>query len=94
MYAKLIDGDLRIAPKMLTINGAHVWNASAEQYAAQGWLPVVFTDVSEPPSGYAYESGWAVVNNEIVQTWTLVELPAEEMSAEEALEILLGGEAE
>ena len=35
MYAKLIDGNLRIAPKMLVIGSTKVWNATAEQYAAQ-----------------------------------------------------------
>ena len=91
MYAKLINGALRIAPKKLIIDDTQVWNASAEQYLAQGWLPVVFTDAPEAPSGYYYESGWEEEDNEIVQTWTLTELP--EPDADEALAILLGEES-
>ena len=93
MYAKLTDGNLTIAPKMLTIGDNHVWNATAEQYAAQGWLPVVFTDAPEPPEGYTYESGWAEEDNQIVQTWTMVELP-DDIDDAEALQIILGGDEE
>lgn len=90
MYAKLIDGELRIAPKKLIINDTQVWNASVEDYLAQGWLPVIFTEMPEAPDGYYYEGGWEEEDNTIVQTWTLVELP--EPDAEEALAILLGEE--
>ena len=93
MYGKLINGNLTIAPKMLTIGDNHVWNATAEQYAAQGWLPVVFTDAPEPPEGYTYESGWAEEDNQIVQTWTMVELP-DDIDDAEALQIILGGDEE
>lgn len=94
MYGKLIGGNLRIAPKMLHIGSNNVWNPTEEQYNAAGYKPVEFTEMPEAPEGYYYESGWEEQETAIVQTWTLVELPPEEMSAEEALEIILGGEAE
>lgn len=94
MYAKLINGNLTIAPKMLVIGSTKVWNATAEQYAAAGYKPVEFTEMPEAPEGYTYESGWMEQETAIVQTWTPVELPPEEMSAEEALEIILGGDGE
>lgn len=94
MYGKLIDGNLRIAPKMLHIGSDNVWNPTGEQYVAAGYKPVEFTEMPEAPEGYTYESGWEEQETAIVQTWTPVELPPEEMSAEEALEIILGGEIE
>ena len=94
MYGKLTDGRLITAPKMLVIGSTKVWNATAEQYAAAGYKPVEFTEMPEAPEGYYYESGWEEQETAIVQTWTMVELPPDEMSAEEALEIILGGEAE
>lgn len=94
MYAKLINGNLTIAPKMLVIGSTKVWNATAEQYAAAGYKPVEFTEMPEAPEGYYYESGWEEQETAIVQTWTMVELPPDEMSAEEALEIILGGDGE
>ena len=94
MYGKLTDGRLITAPKMLVIGSTKVWNATAEQYAAAGYKPVEFTEMPEAPEGYYYESGWEEQETAIVQTWTMVELPPDEMSAEEALEIILGGEIE
>lgn len=93
MYAKLINGNLTVAPKMLTIGDNHVWNASAADYAAQGWLPVVYTDMPTPPEGYDYESGWEQTEDSIVQTWTLVELP-DDIDDAEALNIILGGDTQ
>jgi len=92
MYGKLINGNLHIAPKMLVIGDTHVWNATAEQYAAQGWLPVVYT---EPPEqdGYYAESGWAEEDGRIVQEWVLIPIPEDEdIDDAEALNIILGGD--
>ena len=94
MYGKLTDGRLITAPKMLHIGSDNVWNPTGEQYDAAGYKPVEYTDAPEAPEGFYYESGWEEQETAIVQTWTMVELPPEEMSAEEALEIILGGEAE
>lgn len=94
MYGKLINGILYRAPKMLHIGSNNVWNPTVEQYAAAGYKPVTYTAQPEAPEGFYYESGWEEQGGAIVQTWTLAELPPEEMSAEEALEIILGGETE
>jgi hypothetical protein len=92
MYAKLINGNLTIAPKMLVIGDTHVWNATAEQYAAQGWLPVVYTDAPEQ-DGYYAESGWAEEEGHIVQEWVLIPIPEDEdIDDAEALQIILGGD--
>ena len=89
MYGKLIDGDLLFAPKRLVINDTQVWNAPSEEYLAQGWFPVVFTEPPEAPDGYHYEDAFEQDGNEIVEIWHLVE---DEVSADELLEIILGGE--
>lgn len=92
MYGKLTDGRLIHAPKMLTVNDTHVWNATAEQYAALGWLPVVYTDAPEQ-DGYYAESGWAEEDGRIVQEWVLVPIPEDEdIDDAEALQIILGGD--
>ena len=93
MYAKLIDEEFVIAPKVLPGEGVNVWNPPAEMYLAQGWKPVVFTDEPEAPSGYYYESGWSEDEDEIVQTWTLTPLP-DDIDEAEAYDIIFGGGGE
>lgn len=93
MYGKLTDGRLIPAPKMLVIGSTKVWNATVEQYASQGWLPVVYTDAPEAQEGFYYESGWAEEEDAIVQTWKLVKLP-DDIPNDEAMAIILGGDDE
>jgi len=90
MYGKLIDGNLRIAPKVLHGEGTIVYNPHAGMYLAQGWKPVEFTKAPEAQDGFYYESGWEEQPDAIVQTWTLTPLP-DDIDDSEALEILLGG---
>lgn len=92
MYGKLIEGELQTAPKKLEINGNWVWNAPPEEYLAQGWKPVRFTDEPEPIEGYFWQSGWTETETEIVQTWTQEPLP-DDVDEAEAFEIIFGGEA-
>jgi len=89
MYGKLTLGSLTIAPSKLIIVGNQVWNAPSEEYLAQGWKPVRFTDAPEAPEGYYYESGWSETEDEIVQTWTQKPLP-DEVDESEAWNILFG----
>ena len=69
-----------------------MWNASTEEYLAQGWKPVRFTAETEAPEGYYYESGWTETETEIVQTWTQEPLP-DDVDEAEAFDIIFGGEA-
>ena len=95
MYAKLIDGDLVIAPRKMktTINGEryNVYNPPAEMLEADGWLPVVETAKPDAPVGYDYVPVYTEDAGQIVQSWVLVEA---ELSPEQALEIILGGESD
>lgn len=90
MYGRLIDGDLLLAPKKLTIGEVQVWNAPTEEYIAQGWLPVTFVDCPAAPDGFFYVSAWQETDEEILQTWTLEEYQGEDYA--EAGRILMGVE--
>lgn len=91
MYARLINGALKTAPKKIVAEKSIVYNPTAEQYFSVGYKIVRFTDSPEAPDGYYYIPGWEEQDDAIVQTWHLEELPPEEMSADEALSIILGG---
>ena len=94
MYAKLISGTLRSAPKKVTYNGKTIFNPPEEILLDMGYLPVAYTDMPpDTPDGQHYESSWSQTDTEIVQVWTLVDNPAEpepELSADEALNIIMG----
>ena len=107
-YAKLIDNEIQFAPRKLTvemtveIDGESVtdlytvYNPTAEQYASQGWLPVVEYDMPDnAPDGYHYEPFYTEFNGRIVQSWVQVEDeppdPNPEISAERAINIILTG---
>ena len=94
MYAKLINGTLRSAPKKVDYNGKTIFNPPEEILLDMGYLPVTYTDMSTDASnGQHYESHWEQTDTEIVQVWTLVDNPAEpepELSADEALDIIMG----
>lgn len=100
MRAKIIDGVFTPSPRKIRreIDGEQytTYNPTDEMLDEQGWLTVVETDPpDDAPEGYYYAAGWAEDDGQIVQTWTLVEDPnADDISAEEALEILTGGEAD
>ena len=92
MYAKLAGGRLIRAPKMMDVEGTHVYNPTPAQLTAAGYKPVTYTDAPEAPEGWYADPGWAEQADAIIQTWTLRELPPEEPTAEKLLEILLGGD--
>lgn len=94
MYAKLENGILRSAPRTVQWNGCTVNNPSADKLVKLGYKPVRYTDMPmENVEGKHYESGWTEEENEIVQTWTLVDdpvYPEPELSSDEALNIIMG----
>ena len=94
MYAKLINGTLRSAPKKVDYNGNTILNPPDSVLLDMGYLPVTYTDMpTDAPDGQHYESSLSQTDAEIVQVWTLVDNPAEpepELSADEALNIIMG----
>lgn len=94
MYAKLINGTLRSAPKKVDYNGKTIFNPPDDVLLDMGYFPAAYTDMpTDTPDGQHYESHWEQTNTEIVQVWTLVDNQAEpepELSADEALNIIMG----
>lgn len=91
MYAKLINGAFHPAPNKLHVGKTIVYNPSAAQYLADGWKPVVYTDMPETEPGFYAESSWEDDGTSIVQVWTVVEEPADmDIPDDEAFQIIMG----
>ena len=81
-YAKLINTYPSYAPRRLRIGSAIVYNPTDAQLLAEGYLPVVETDAPETDDRHYAEPHWTEQNNQIVQSWTVEEIP---ITDEEAL---------
>lgn len=90
-YAKLINNSPSYAPNPILHNGLWYGNPPAAAYEAEGYKAVTYTPMPDAPSGYYYAETWTESEDAIVQGWELVEAPEPELSADEALDILLGG---
>lgn len=92
-YATLSNNRLHYAPNPIRIGERVIGNPPDEVYAEAGYLPVIETDPPEAPDGYYYSPGWEERDGQIVQIWTLEELPPEpdDITPDEALDIILGG---
>lgn len=93
MYAKLINGQLRRAPRTVQWSGHMVNNPSADKLIQLGYKEVTYTDApDDAPKGKHYEPSW-VEGDTITQVWTLVDDPGmdeQELTAQEALDIIMG----
>lgn len=58
----------------------------------EGYKPAVYTEAPEAPTGYTAGFYWRETEDAFVQTWEVVP-EMDEVTPEEALNILLGGEA-
>ena len=96
MYAKLVNGCIRSAPKTITLDGKTINNPLPEELEQLGYKPVVYTDMpTEVTEGKHLESEWVDGETEITQGWKLVDdpiytTPEPELSAEDALNIIMG----
>lgn len=91
-FAKLLHSRLEYAPNPILCGSNYIGNPSASVYEANGYKPVRCTDQPEPQgSGYFMET-WTDTGEAIVQGWEWRKATDEdELSDEEALELLLGG---
>lgn len=98
MYAKLINSTLRRAPNTVSYNGYTVFNPPENILLEMGYFPVTYTNPpADAPEGQHYESHWEQGETEILQVWSLIdgpEIPEPELTAEEALNIIFGGETD
>ena len=88
-YAKLIDGELTLAPRKIEDGDTVVYNPPVELLEQKGYKPVVYTNPPTVEAGYVAVPGWTEEDNEIVQVWHIEEAP-DEVDAEEAMQILFG----
>lgn len=89
-YAKLINNTLSLAPNPILHGGLWYGNPPASIYEAEGYKAVRYTDAPEVETGFVAVPGWREDEDEIVQTWEIVEA---EVDPAEAMEILFGGGA-
>lgn len=94
MHGKLQNGFLRSAPKTIVLDGRTINNPYDSELEQLGYKQVVYTDMpTEVTEGKHWESSWEEEENAIRQVWTLVDdavYPEPELSAEEALNIIMG----
>ena len=89
MYGKLINGELRGAPRPLRTEHGDVFTNDPAVYLGSGYKEVVMT--SYPQDGKYCVSSWSENDTQIIQTWAETD-PPEDISAEEALSIITGGD--
>lgn len=81
-YAKLINNYPSYAPRRMKIGSVIVYNPTDAQLLAEGYLPVIETPMPEVDERHYAVPHWAIQNNQIVQSWTVEEIP---ITDEEAL---------
>ena len=85
MYGKLVDGELRGAPRPIKTAEGDVFTNDPSIYLANGYKPIIMAEY--PSDGKSYVDSWAETESEITQIWT--ELPqTDEIPDSEALSII------
>ena len=85
MYGKLVNGELRGAPRPIRTENGDVFTNDPALLLQYGYKPIILTD--SPSDGKSYTSSWTETETEITQIWT--ELPqTDEISDSEALSII------
>ena len=70
MYGKLVDGELRGAPRPIRTADGDVFTNDPSIYLANGYKPIILTDC--PSDGKSYIGSWTETETEITQVWTEV----------------------
>ena len=92
-HAKLIDGRPVYAPNPIIHAGVRIGNPLAEVLEAEGYKPVQYIGQPEPQGAGWWIETWEETAEAIVQGWVWhEETDEDEISSEEALDILMGGE--
>ena len=81
-YAKLVNNYPSYAPRRIRIGSVIVYNPTDAQLLAEGYLPVIETDAPETDAQHYAVPHWMEQDNQIVQSWTIEEIP---ITDEEAL---------
>ena len=80
-YAKLINNTLVLAPNPIIIGDRQIGNPPSEVYISDGYKPVIYNDPPEVEPGYIAVPGWEENVFEIVQVWTVEQVPITEDEA-------------
>ena len=90
MYGKLIDGELRGAPRPIRTENGDVFTTDPNLLLQYGYKPIITAEY--PSDGKSYTDSWAETETEITQIWTEVQQTDDDpISDSEALEIITGG---
>ena len=90
MFGKLIDGELRGAPRPIKTENGDVFTNDPALLLQYGYKPIITAEY--PSDGKSYISSWAETEIEIVQVWTEVQQSDNDpISDSEALAIITGG---
>ena len=90
MFGKLVNGELRGAPRPIRTENGDVFTNDPALLLHYGYKPIITAEY--PSDGKSYIDSWAETETEITQIWT--ELPQTDddpISDSEALEIITGG---
>ena len=90
MYGKLVNGELRGAPRPIRTENGDVFTNDPALLLHYGYKPIITAEY--PSDGKSYIDSWAETETEITQIWT--ELPQTDddpISDSEALSIITGG---
>lgn len=68
IYGKLVDGELRGAPRPIKTADGDVFTNDLSIYLANGYKPIILTDC--PSDGKSYVGSWTETESEITQVWT------------------------
>lgn len=95
MHAKLINGDIVLAPNPILVAGLWYGNPPDEIYALEGYKPVLYTEQPEADPGYIVTHYWEETeimgDPVIVQRWREEPEP-DKISEERAYRIITGEE--
>lgn len=74
-YARLDRGRFEYAPNILIVGDEQIINASAENYALLGWLPIIRTEQPESGDSFYFTPAYTETDGKILQSWEKVEIP-------------------
>lgn len=85
IYGKLVDGELRGAPRPIKTENGDVFTNDPALLLQYGYKPIILTEY--PSDGKSYIDSWAETETEITQVWT--EQPQTDEATPEQLEAAL-----
>ena len=90
MFGKLVDGELRGAPRPIRTENGDVFTNDPALLLHYGYKPIITAEY--PSDGKSYTDSWMETETEITQIWTeLQQTDDDPISDSEALEIITGG---